>query len=356
MINRLIFRAGLGPVTVVFLGYMALLANAAAPPPAAEVSQRYAVFRKPVPSGPADLLVIQKTVKDVLKRAIPATVGLRIGASAGSGVIVSEDGYVLTAGHVSGKPGEECDVILSDGKTVKGKTLGRNTAIDSGMIKITTTGKYPFVDMGISKPVGPNQWCIAVGHPRGYMPGRAPVVRVGRVIFANSEVIRTDNALVGGDSGGPLFDLEGNVIGIHSRINMTMESNFHVPVDTYRNTWTRLAKGDSWGSGPFGFSLPTPNPKGPNRPAPAKAFMGIGFEPDTTDLKLTQVTEGMPADKAGLKVGDVLKAVDGKELKVRDDLMTFMQTKKPGDTIELTIEREGQMKKFKVKLVERPSE
>src|SRR4051812_19378485 len=86
MSNQRIDRSGMGPVAVVCLGVTGLLAFGAAPPPAPEIVHRYAVLKKTVPDGPADLLVIQKTVKDVLKRAIPATVGLRIGASAGSGV------------------------------------------------------------------------------------------------------------------------------------------------------------------------------------------------------------------------------------------------------------------------------
>lgn len=354
MNNHRVYRAGPWPVAAL-LGFMALLAPAAAPPPSPDFIRLDAVLGKPAPDGPADLLLIQNAVKNMLRRAMPATVGLRIGASAGSGVIVTEDGYVLTAGHVSGEPGQVCDVILSDGKVVKGKTLGRNKGIDSGMIKITTKGKYPHVPMGQSAGIPKGQWCVAVGHPRGYIRGRSPVVRVGRVIFTNGDVIRTDNALVGGDSGGPLFDLNGNVIGIHSRINLTMESNFHVPVDTYRKTWDRLAAGESLGSGPFGLNFPPKRP-GPPPPAPAKAYMGIGFDPDTTDLKLTQVTEGLPADKAGLKVGDTITAIDGKALKERPDLLTLMRTKKPGDTIELTVDRNGKAMKFRLKLIERPSE
>jgi serine protease Do len=339
------YRAGPLPLSAVLLGFLAALATAAAPPPAPELVQRYAVLAKPNPTGPGDLLVIQKAVKDMLKRAMPATVGLRIGASAGSGVIISEDGYVLTAGHVSGRPGQECEVILNTGKTVKGKTLGRNTAIDSGLIKITDKGKYPFASMGQSKDLPKGKWCVAVGHPRGYIPGRDPVVRVGRVIFSNAEVIRTDNALVGGDSGGPLFDLDGNVIGIHSRINLTMESNFHVPVNTYRDTWDRLAAGQSW---PRGLFTPPP-PR-------ANAYMGVGFDPETTDLKLTQVTEGLPAEKAGLKVGDVITDIDGTKLQKRADLLAYLQKKKPGDTIEVAVDRDGESMKFKVKLIERPTE
>jgi len=348
MSNVQVYRAGRLPVSILCLTVMALSVQGAAPGPAPEVAARYQVLRKPVPEGIADLRIIQQTVKEVLKRVIPATVGLRIGASAGSGVIISEDGYVLTAGHVSGQPGQVCDVLLSDGRIVKGKTLGQNTAIDSGLVKITTPGKYPYVEMGNSKTLEKGQWCIAVGHPRGYIVDRTPVVRVGRVLYASNEVIRTDNALVGGDSGGPLFDTEGNVIGIHSRINLTMESNFHVPVDTYRATWERLAKGESWGGGLFGIRRP--------RPAPGSkaGYMGVEFNIETTDLVLSGVASGMPAEKAGLMAGDVLLEIDGVKLKVREDLMKYMAKKKAGETVQVTVKRGQETKTFTLKLVERP--
>jgi len=348
MSKRLLGRASVRLAAILFLAATPLLL-AVAPPVAPEVAAQLAVFGKKAPAGLKDLLVIQKTVKNVLKTAVPATVGLRVGASAGSGVIVSEDGYILTAGHVSGKPGEVCDVVLSTGKIVKGKTLGQNTGIDSGMIKITTKGKYPFVPMGKSSTLKTGQWTVAVGHPRGYYPGRAPVVRVGRIIFTNDNVIRTDNALVGGDSGGPLFDMHGNVIGIHSRINLAMEMNFHVPMDTYHKTWDRLAKGDSWGSGMFGFSFPPARPR-------AKAVMGVSFNLRSDDLKITDVDEALPAYKAGIQVGDVITAIDGTKMAKRDDLMTYMSKKKPGDTVSVTVDREGKSQTFKVKLVERPAD
>src|SRR5262249_36407529 len=137
-----------------------------------------------------------------------------------------------------------------DGKRVKGKTLGQNVGIDSGMIKIVEEGTYPFVDMGTSGDLKKGQWVISCGHPGGYKQGRTPVVRLGRVLDSTNMIIRTDCTLVGGDSGGPLFDMNGKVIGIHSRIGPTLQSNIHVPVDTYRETMDRLVAGESWGGAP----------------------------------------------------------------------------------------------------------
>jgi S1-C subfamily serine protease len=223
-------------------------ADAKKSPPPVKLFELPQALNKPVPENAADLRDIEKHVQNVLEKVMPAVVGVRVGFGQGSGVIVSEDGTVLTAGHVSGAPNKNAVVVLRDGSLRKSKTLGQNKGIDSGMVKISAEGKYPFLEMGKSSELKPGQWVIAIGHPGGFRPNRTPVVRVGRILFANAFVIRTDCTLVGGDSGGPLFDMQGRVIGIHSRIGgLAITENMHVPVDTYRQTWDKLAKGESWG-------------------------------------------------------------------------------------------------------------
>ena len=210
-----------------------------------------AALNKDAPATVKELRALEAQVQKVLDKVVPCTVGIRIGFGQGSGVIISEDGYVLTAGHVSGDPGrEDIIVIMPDGKQLKAKSLGRNKFIDSGLIKISVPGKYPFAEMGQSAPLQKGQWVIGVGHPGGYRLNRTPVVRLGRVLNVNPFLIQTDCTLVGGDSGGPLFDLEGKVVGIHSRIGgRSITENIHVPVDTYRDTWDRLVRSDNWGEG-----------------------------------------------------------------------------------------------------------
>jgi serine protease Do len=294
-----------------------------------------AILEKQAPENIEDLKAIQQQVRKILEKVIPCTVGVRIGSAQGSGVIVSKDGYVLTAGHVSGEPGRDVVLVLHDGKTVKGKSLGANRIIDSGMIKITDEREWPYVEMAKSVELKGSQWCVACGHPGGYKTGRPPVVRVGRILNNGKSAITTDCTLVGGDSGGPLFDMEGRVIGIHSRIGMTITANVHVPVDTYRDTWDRLAKGEAWGGDVVSANTP---------------YLGVQGDPDGKDCTITQVTAGSPAEKAGLKANDIVVKVDGHKIEKFDDLGSMVRKKKPGDEMAVEIVRGEELLSLKVKL------
>ena len=163
----------------------------------------------------------------------------------GSGVIVSEDGIVLTAAHVLGKPNSELIVVFSDGRRVPAIALGADRSRDAGMAKITEKGKYPFCEMGKSGTLKPGDWCLAMGHPGGVQEGRTPPLRLGRILFAGKgtslhDCLASDATIISGDSGGPLFDLDGRVLGIHSSISMMFTQNNHVPIDVYQEVWKDL--------------------------------------------------------------------------------------------------------------------
>src|SRR5262249_42186342 len=177
------------------------------------------------PTSVADLQAIQSGIQQAVEKGVPATVGVSIYGSFGSGVIVTEDGYVLTAGHVAWAPGRDATVIFPDGKHVKAKTLGVNRDKDSGMLKITEPGKYPHVELGHSSDLKLGQWCVTLGHPGGFVKDRPPVVRAGRILYSRDDAIGTDCTIVGGDSGGPLLDTAGRVIGIDSRISDRLTAN-----------------------------------------------------------------------------------------------------------------------------------
>jgi serine protease Do len=289
-----------------------------------------AALDKPVPENVKDLREIQEQVKRVVSRVTPAVVGIHMGTSGGSGVIISKDGHVLTAGHISGKPDRPVTVILTDGRRVKGKTLGSNQGIDSGLIQITDPGEWPVVEMGDAASLKKGQWCLALGHPNGYRNGRLPPVRLGRVLSVNSFLIRTDCALVGGDSGGALFDLNGKVIGIHSRIGESIASNIHVPVDTYRSTWDRLVQGEVWGGRA-------------NEP-----YLGVLADVEAKECRIRSVERDSPAAKAGLQADDVVTRFNKQRVTSLEDLKNFLQKHKPGDEVSLEIQRGDELLTLKV--------
>jgi serine protease Do len=292
-----------------------------------------AAFDKPVPESIADLQEIEEHVQRISAKVMPATVCLRIGNAQGSGVIIDRDGRILTAGHVSGEAGREATVIFPDGRRAKGRTLGANNNIDSGMVILTERIDFTHVPMAKSADVKRGQWCLSLGHPGGYKQNRPPVVRLGRIQGSDAKAIMSDCALVGGDSGGPLFDMHGRVIGIHSRIGGKVSSNVHVPIGTYHDTWTKLAAGDVWGS-PFpllDFLKQT------------EPYLGVRAFEEKRSLKIENVTPGSPADKAGLKVNDVILKIDNQAMNGIDEFSAFLKTKRPGAQVNVLVRRGEQM-------------
>lgn len=280
---------------------------------------------KPVPENLQDLRHIQDRVQRVLAKVVRCTVGVQIGGGSGSGVIISKDGYVLTAGHVSGVPDRTVTLILSDGRRVKGKTLGANHRADSGLIQITDKGEWPFVEMGDASKLKKGQWCLSLGHPGGYRPGRTPPVRLGRILSPVGPFVRTTCTLVGGDSGGPLFDLDGKVIGIHSRIDGPITANMHVPVNSYRDTWDRLVTGEVWGGRGFG------------------SYLGFHFDPASPGCKIRRIDPGSPAEKAGLKPKDVVTGLDKEKVSDLAQLRRLLRRHKSGEKVTLEIKRGGKV-------------
>jgi serine protease Do len=299
-----------------------------------------AIFAKGTPESVADLKAIQDHVDKLVEKVIPTVVSVRIGASFGSGVIVSKDGYILTAGHVSGKPDRDVVVYFHNGKTAKGKTLGGNHGIDSGLIKITDPGDYAFADMGDSASLKSGAWCMVIAHPGGYKQGRAPVVRLGRTLKTSATTLTTDCALVGGDSGGPLFDMHGRVVGINSRIGQSLTANLHVPVNPYRESWDRLAKAEV-----FGGKLGAPSKDSP--------WIGVQLDPDAKGCVIAGVTPGSPAEKAGMMVNDHVRKFDDRAVTEGPDLVKLVQARKAGDAVVLEVVRGGEVLSLRVQIGKR---
>ncbi|MGI9455130.1 MAG: S1C family serine protease [Aeoliella sp.] len=303
--------------------------TAESPPPAVEWNDEIeAVLEKRHPENLAELKLIQTQLQRVAQHATPATVAVRVGGAFGSAVIVSPDGVVLTAGHVVGRPKQPVTFVFPDGSTAKGETLGMNREIDSGMMKITDPGPWPFVEIADAKNIRSGEWVVTIGQPGGFDSERTPPVRLGRVLFANNDVINTDCTLVGGDSGGPLLNMRGELVGIHSRIGRRITNNFHVPISTYHSTLDRLAAAERWG-GPLDSS----------EPVETRPMLGVAGDPLGDDCRITQVFPGMPAAQAGLKVGDVVSKFDGQGVETFRQLGRLVMAGQPGEKVQLEVVR-----------------
>jgi len=314
---------------------------------AAETAKKTAwdTDRTSSPETLEELKALQNRVKELAKKASQSTVGLLVGQGAGSGVIVSEDGLVLTAAHVIGKPRQPIVFVLSDGSTVKGESLGINNVADSGMARITDKppknatwagakdGKWPVMEMGKSAKLPVGQWVVSMGHPGGPKPDRPPPVRLGR--FRNEgKFLSTDCTLVGGDSGGPLFDLDGKVIGIHSQIGFTLDMNMHVPMDKFKTDWDRLVRGDAVGK-------------------KTDAEMGVVFEDKEKlkeGVKVSEVVDGGPASRGKVEAGDVILKFNGVKVNSAGEFPEILSSYTAGDRVKLTVLREGEEKILSITL------
>lgn len=290
----------------------------------------------------AQLKALQSKVEDVTEKGLPATVSLfsEKSESSGSGVIISKEGLILTAGHVV-EGLEEVTVVFPGGKQARGKVLGSNRSKDAAMVKLQPGEEWPFMELGDSGSVKVGDFVISLGHAGGYDALRTPPVRFGRVVALNPlGFIGTDCALIGGDSGGPLFDLDGKVIGIHSSIGASLMSNNHTGVQNFRADWTRLEKGETWGR-------LTMNPlMNPDRPV--IGFNVAGAVPG--GVQLAEVHPDSPAEVAGMRRGDVVVSIDGQQVKSLRELQGILSRHEPGNEVELAFTRQGESMSCKLKL------
>ncbi len=333
--------AGIGALILGCLLAFSTLAKAWADAPEAAVpaSTLPVAFDKDNPESVTDLLEMERQIRKISKEVIPATVNIQVGNAQGSGVIVSKEGEILTAAHVIGRSGREVSIILSDGRRIKGETLGLNRDLDVGLVKILDKGDWPFAEMGDMKKVDIGEWCLATGHPGGYRKDRPPVVRLGRVILKRDSLVQTDCTLVGGDSGGPVFDMEGKVIGINSRIGARTDWNFHVPVSAYQDNWERLVKAETWSDSP-----------GPLVGGP---ILGVSGEDVENGCRITALGENLPAEEAGIQVGDIITSFDGKPIKDFDSLSALVREHKPGDRVRIEFLRGEETIQKTIRLAER---
>ena len=230
-------------IIAVFFGWLAIrlwVTYLPSPDDVAELSRSYGQNVATVERPVGDLRRLEERVRRTAEAVLPSVVAVRnpsdksskVGGyqnNYASGVIVTADGIVLSQGHVShwrfrdgspiGSAGDRTTVILHDGRECPAELLGANRTHDVSLLRLLEPGPYPYVPIRATAPVEVGDWVLKLGHPLGYRKGRSAPVRLGRVIWGKDEIFGTDCMVTGGDSGGPYFNLDGQLVGITYRGN-----------------------------------------------------------------------------------------------------------------------------------------
>lgn len=304
------------------------------------VAERPYVNDQQAPGGVEDLKVIESLNIAALPAAMSATVCIDLGEGSGSGVVVSEDGLILTAAHVTAGVGRELTVILQDGRKVKAESLGLDSETDAAMARIIEPGSYPHVEVEKGGGTRLGDWVFALGHSNGFDELRGVNLRRARIVRVSDSTFQSDCYLIGGDSGGPLFNLDGRLIGIHSRVGGTLQENMHVPMRVFLDHWDAMLAEKFLGDGPFA-----------ERPEKGKAFLGLSTEEHTGDgLRVKKIGRESPAERAGIEAGDILLSMDGESLETRDQFKELMAEKAPDERVAFEMLRNEKVETLTLRL------
>ena len=289
------------------------------------------------------------------QQAQPTT---REAQSLGSGFFISADGYVVTNNHVITADGqgkvEEITVSTSDGTEYPATLVGSDQASDLAVLKIKGTKPFPFVHFGDSRQARVGDWVIAIGQPFG-LGGTVTAGIISAVLRntgggAYDRYIQTDASINRGNSGGPLFDMDGDVIGINNAIYSptggSVGIGFAIPAETAAPIVQKLIKGEEI----------------------LRGYLGVRIQPVTRDLSdalgiadnrgefVQSVEAGGPAEKAGLMVGDVVVSVAGKDVTPDQTLSYIIANLAPGTRVPIVLLRNGKRMTITATVGRRPSE
>jgi putative serine protease PepD len=263
----------------------------------------------------------------------------------GSGFVIDTKGDIVTNAHVV-DGATSIKVRFQTGKTAKATLVGSDDGTDIAVIKVATDASqlHP-LSWGTSKTVQVGESVAAIGSPFGLPESMSAgiISAVNRTItapnnYSISGALQTDAAINHGNSGGPLLSLSGQVIGINAQIESDSGGNdgvgFAIPADAAKSVANTLISGGKV----------------------QHAYLGIRVaDASSTGAQITTVVSGSPADKAGLKAGDVITAIDGTAITTADDLTAQVGAHQPSDVITVTVDRNGSSKDIKVTLGVRPA-
>ena len=305
-------------------------------PAGAGVPAAAPIAAAPVPSG-------EEPAAAVAKALLPTVVEIRNNSGLGSGFVYDSNGYIMTAAHVV-QGSDQVDVRLYDGTKLTGKVVGTDEVSDVAVVKVDRTG-LKAAPLAIGKSVQVGQLAVAIGSPFGLNETVTAgiISATDRVLQDGREVIQTDAPINPGNSGGLLADRQGRVIGINDAIrpgDNNSDGNvgigFAIPIDLAAKSAAAIVQGKQVQTGYLGVSM--------------------GEAPNGQDGALVQeVASGSPAAKAGLQVGDLVTAVDGKSIQNSGEMVAAIRDHKPGEKVTVTVDRDGNQTTISATLGERPA-
>ena len=292
----------------------------------------------------------------------------------GSGFIITADGYVMTNNHVV-EGAERITVALKDGRRFNAEVVGADPTTDIAVIKIDSDG-LPTASLGSPAEVRVGEWVLAIGNPGFAQLGQPPALEytvtagivsalgrslalinrtldqnsefTGNPAFAIEDFIQTDAVINSGNSGGPLVNLRGQVIGVNaaivSRTGLYQGYGFAIPIDLAHRVMEDLVAHGRVRRAYLGISIE------PVREADAE-YLGL---PEVAGALVQDVTPGQPAERAGLQAYDVITALDGERVLTGNDLQHKIALKAPGDRVRITVYRDGRPRDITANLAEAP--
>ena len=274
----------------------------------------------------------------------------------GTGVIVSEKGYILTNQHLASNINSTVTVTLENGREVKGKTIWNEPNLDLAIIKIDDTVELKEAKLGTATTSQIGEEVVAIGNPlglefqksvtKGVISGLNRTLKVedeiSTVVMEN--LIQTDASINTGNSGGPLINKNGEVIGINTvKITSAEGIGFAVPIDIIKPILSKLERNGVFQEGYLGIF---------GYDSEIVPYLDRSIDTNS-GIYVATVTRGGPADRSGIQVGDIILSIDGVSMNKMIELREFIYNKAPGDNIQLSILRKGEIMTLEVILIEK---